>query len=82
MTVNLKHELRLVRRLGAESKTMVGRLPVIENVIFTVSEYLDKAEPECYKRFVRSMAVHVIAFNGRLLFKYCDIRFSAIVHAV
>ena len=82
MTINLKHILRLVRRLGAEFKTMVGRFPIIENVIVTAGEYHDRAEPECYKRFVRSMAVDVIAFNELSLFKYRDVLFSAMIHVL
>ena len=82
MTVNLKHVLRLVRRLAAEFNTPVGSFSRIENVIVTVGEYLDRAELECYKRFVRSMAADVIAFNGRRLFKYRDARFSAMIHVL
>ena len=82
MTVNLIHVLRLVRRLGAEIKTMVGRFFGIADVIVTVGEYLDRAEPECYKRYIRSMAVNVIAFNDLSLFKYRDVRFSVMVHVL
>ena len=63
-------------------KTMIGRFFGIADVIVTVGEYLDRAEPECYKRYIRSNAVHVIAFNSRRLFKYCDVLFSAMIHVL